>query len=146
MEEYGTELHIPFDFKHFALFPRNPSVCGRVSVSLSVQDEYMLTNDEYIPSDCRYYKGGEEAPEDLDSSQVWEFERLYCAHAALEDSGHLLDTFMDRYSRAGLSGFANTDGTSFSLKAVLYGCYMRQNEGADAEDFKKWYLRHYPAR
>ncbi len=34
MEEYGTRLHIPFDFKHFALFLRNPSVCGRVFVYL----------------------------------------------------------------------------------------------------------------
>lgn len=34
MDEYGTKLHISFVFKQFALFLRNPSVCGRVFLSL----------------------------------------------------------------------------------------------------------------
>lgn len=34
MEECSTKRHIPFSFKHFALFLRNPSVCERVSLYL----------------------------------------------------------------------------------------------------------------
>ena len=34
MEESGTKPHIPFGFKHFALFSPKPSVCERVSLYL----------------------------------------------------------------------------------------------------------------
>ena len=41
MEESGTKPHIPFGLKHFALFSPKPSVCERVSISLSAYPCYI---------------------------------------------------------------------------------------------------------
>lgn len=52
MEECSTKRHIPFSFKHFALFLRNPSVCERVCLYL-YSNPYCIMNDkQQLLIDC----------------------------------------------------------------------------------------------
>lgn len=97
---------------------------------------------------CRYYKGEKKDPydkKDPNKSMLWTLERSWTFDtSSSSEAGDLTEIqseMLSYYIRAGLRTFEQYDDTPLTLKALLF--YKYSDGIANAEDFKKFYLKYY---
>jgi len=89
---------------------------------------------------CRYYKGEERNPYEGTQNEIyWRCEYYW---VALTMNSADFSNMIHAYLQAGLMDFGLNDGTSDTLKALLFNRYCQYNEMADVDGFKKWYTNY----
>lgn len=101
----------------------------------------MKQEDNSLLKFCRYYHGEKKPPNnDADVRFLWDSERMWCIKTQAEDSFSIeLEVYID----ADLAHFRETDDVPVTLKAFMFAYFMKVNERATTEDFKKFYTEHY---
>lgn len=101
-----------------------------------------MTTDNYLLQFCRYFKGEGSNPFSRPSLRfwIWEFEKQYVgASAETQQLSPFLQDALERYRRAGLTGFEKADGIPVFLKATLYMLFLKGNELPLNDEFYRFY-------
>ena len=112
---------------------------------MSKKTEKSTLAREKLIKKCKYYKGGEMPPANMDEEKrnLWHYERVWVECSTHEQDDMLSSALFD-YVNAGLKVFFKDDNVPMTMKAILYNRYQQHNDGCgDINEFKKWYADNY---